>query len=107
LDRTSNLLWESVSPKSGLAWAEAQTRCNTLSLAGTGWRLPSLKELQSLIDLSNAQRLNPKIFPDETAAWYWSATPSAQPGRAWSVEFFFGDTTEFEVSRPSAVRCVR
>ena len=32
--------------------ADAKTECANANLGGTGWRLPTLKELQSLVDYS-------------------------------------------------------
>lgn len=58
----------------------------------TGWRIPNVKELASLVDVT---RMNPSIdltaFPQTASAWYWSSTPYVQsPSSAWAVDFFTG-----------------
>lgn len=56
------------------------------------WRLPTLKELVTLLDHS---RINPSIntalFPNTAPFSYWSSTTHAEvPGGAWYVEFSIG-----------------
>jgi hypothetical protein len=65
-------------------------------LAGfSDWRIPNVRELQSIVDYG---RLNPAIHPDfpgETAAFgYWSSTVVAgNPTSAWFVFFSDGDVS--------------
>ena len=48
-DPTSGLTWQ-VTPTGGtMNWSEAKTHCQNLSLDGSGWRLPDIGELRSLI----------------------------------------------------------
>jgi hypothetical protein len=56
LDTTTNLAWEQNANASGfLAWPQAVTFANTLTLAGGGWHLAQIGELQGLYnDLSAA-----------------------------------------------------
>jgi hypothetical protein len=79
------------------------------SLGGTGWRLPTLKELQTIVDYSQS---NPSIdstaFPSTPAAWFWSSSPLAgSSSNAWLVRFFDGYTGDSDVSTTNFVRCVR
>ena len=59
----------------------------------TGWRLPNVKELASITDLT---RQNPAIdllaFPGTAGGCYWSSSPAVGvAGAAWEVDFFNGD----------------
>lgn len=62
------------------------------STTGKPWRLPSLKELLSIVDSS---RCNPAIdmdaFPGTPGSPFWSAPPAAdEPAYAWGVNFDYG-----------------
>jgi hypothetical protein len=53
-------------------WNDALDYCNNLSLASQmDWRLPNIKELDTLMEL------DPAIFPESNAAAYWSSTTYA------------------------------
>ncbi len=74
------------------------------------WRIPNVKELQSIVDY---ERSNPSIDPffDPTAASdYWSSTTDvSDPTFAWAVSFVFGDAVRFAGGKNSSlhVRAVR
>src|SRR5205823_2097491 len=81
LDTETNLLWQQTAPSTAVGWAAAGTYCAGLgaTLGGTGWRLPTAKELMTLYDFSmtstSVVHLDPTAFstaaPD---ARFWSAT---------------------------------
>ncbi|MDW7534818.1 MAG: DUF1566 domain-containing protein [Candidatus Nitrotoga sp.] len=65
---------------------------NEVSTSGKPWRLPSLKELLSIVDSSCC---NPAIdaaaFPGTPSSPFWSALPAAgEPSHAWGVNFDYG-----------------
>jgi formylglycine-generating enzyme required for sulfatase activity len=108
-DTKTKLTWQQEVPSGTYSWADARTYCAGLNLNGTGWRLPTCKELQTIVDDSQA---NPSIdttaFPSTPASWFWSSSPLAgSSSAAWGVDFYFGDTGEFDVSNIFNVRCVR
>jgi uncharacterized protein DUF1566 len=92
-DLTTGLEWtrEAASDKR-LTWAEAKEACEKLDLAGGGWRLPTIKELLSLVDY---ERHDPAIDPvfKCDATLYWTSTPYAPSPAvcAWGVGFGDGD----------------
>jgi hypothetical protein len=88
-DNNTGLVWEQ-SPEAATTpatrnWSAAALYCVNKSVGGTkGWRLPSIPELASLIDLSTVTPgfLGPTLtqghpFSNVTGANYWSATTSA------------------------------
>ncbi len=91
-DTATGLMWQQGSA-SGRDWESAIAYCEGLDLAGfDDWRLPNVRELESLVDYS---RYNPTIdaaaFPDTALTDYWSSTNMADyPTRAWFVNFFNG-----------------
>ncbi len=69
----------------------------------TGWRVPNVKELESLVDRSCA---NPAVsggrFPDQPAVDFWSSTPG------WAVSFNDGSVLSGQTySAAKAVRLVK
>jgi hypothetical protein len=73
-----------------LPWCNALAYCEDLGLAGhDDWRLPSVRELQSIADYG---RSNPSINSVFDALWsgYWSSTSFPNPANAWIVGFDVG-----------------
>lgn len=87
-------------------WREALLRAQASTFAGyDDWRVPNLKELQSLVELRcAAPAINVTHFPNTSRADFWSSSPSAYaPGRyGWFVDFASGDydddSREFHLS---------
>ncbi len=91
-DLMTGLMWQAMEVRSE-KWEQALAYCNRMDLGGyTDWRLPTIKELSTLVDES---RINPSInttfFPATRSAAYWSSTTFARhPGFAWYVRFDSG-----------------
>ena len=110
-DTKTKLTWQQTVPSTAYTWANAKTYCAGVgaSLGGTGWRLPTLKELQTIVDYSQS---NPSIdstaFPSTPGNVFWSSSPLAgSSSNAWRVDFGYGYTGNVVVSNPRYVRCVR
>jgi len=92
-DNCTGLMWQKVTGnrERGLDWCSALDYCESLELAGhNDWRLPNLRELQSIVDYG---RIGPSIDPvfDSAPFIYWSSTSLANgPGLAWDVSFSDG-----------------
>jgi len=96
-----------------MTWAAAKSYCAGLgaTLAGTGWRLPTIKELQTLVDVSVATgpSIDPTFFPNGGPGSFWSSTPSTADTTAVWVLSFNASVGEGQVgmSGNGSVRCVR
>jgi len=110
-DTKSKLTWQQAAPVTAYPWANAKTYCTALDLDGGGWRMPTEKELFSLVDRSG-QMAPPTIdstaFPGTPPSYFWSSTLAASSASyAWSVDFSTGQTYDFDMSPVGNVRCVR
>jgi len=76
---------------------------------GDGWRLPTVTELQSLVDRSRSDpAIDTAKFPDTKSDWYWTSTPCAWNKNArWVVDFSYGVVSDFNVSYTACVRACR
>jgi len=108
-DTTTGLMWQQATGNNGVAmtWKAALAYCENLSLADyTDWRLPNIKELSSLVDLS---RYNPAIDPkfSESSDYWSSSTHTPYTNYAWYGYFYYGYDTDNFKSSSYYVRCVR
>jgi hypothetical protein len=111
-DTKTKLTWQQTAPAETYTWAGAKTYCQTVgaSLGGTGWRLPTIKELVTIVDYSQTgtPKIDPTAFPATPAAVFWSSSPVAgQPSAAWFVGFNVGYVNNLGVGSMYNVRCVR
>jgi len=119
LDKETGLVWEK-SPSSHLdSWENAQNYCNLLTTGNRmGWRLPTLQELESLVDPSQASPALPVGHPfsnvDTAGTTYWSATTGADPtttppppGWAWALGFISGGVAPLDKTSLQLHWCVR
>jgi hypothetical protein len=93
-----------------MTWANAIASCEALNYAVYGdWRLPNVKELQSIVDYGRA---NPTIdqtyFPNTQSNIYWSSTTFlASTISVFTVHFYYGDVDMYMKSENLWVRPVR
>jgi hypothetical protein len=109
-DNVTGLMWQQVVPATKYAWAKAVSYCPALTLAGhSDWRLPSIIELVSIVDLGQSNpSINSTYFPSTSWDWFWSASPSVGSSSvAWLVDFVHGYTLSDGVSSTEYIRCVR
>jgi hypothetical protein len=93
-------------------WLGALNYCKNLALDGLTWRLPNLKELSSLVDISASHpAIDTSVFPGTVSGPYWTSTPV--PNRLWeayTIDFSYGqgsyDDFVNDMVIPHAVRCV-
>jgi len=109
-DNVTNLIWQKTPCPDTLSWEDALTYADTLTLLGdTDWRLPNIKELESLNDETMINpSLNPAVFNAPVPAQYWSSTSLPNfTNKAWYLDTHFGITTYDLKTERLAVFCVR
>jgi hypothetical protein len=92
-DTSTGLRWQQAGSSNTQTWEQSLAYCEGLNLGGyTDWRLPTRKELQSLVDYSRYEpAINTTYFPNAAASWYWSSTTTAYyTDYAWGVDFYGG-----------------
>jgi hypothetical protein len=102
-DTLTNLVWQRQASATTMTWAAARTYC-----ANAGLRLPTLKELFSIVDLTVARpRIDQKAFPNTPAEWFWTSSPRVDYcDVAWFVDFDDGLWLSTNESATARVRCV-
>lgn len=78
-DRVAGLEWY-VGPNQDNTWHQAKAWTESLTVAGGGWRLPTMVELKSLYQYGAGPNNMDPIF-QTTGAWAWSG----ELHDAWSV----------------------
>lgn len=109
-DTSSGLMWEQAGSSNEMTWEQALAYSEALNCGGyTDWRLPTIKELQSLVDYS---RYNPAIdtacFPKAVVSRYWSSTTDpVSTSSAWCIHFNDGGDDSYDKLGNANVRAVR
>ena len=109
-DLDTGLTWQQAAGASAASWESALQYAESLSLAGrSDWRLPNIKELQSINDET---RSNPSVdtnfFLGANSSRHWSSTTVMNlTNRAWNVDFQLGLVSYEDKLTSLFVRCVR
>ena len=122
-DSTTGLVWrrcpEGMAWRGGTCADSATTFTHEGALqraqAQTGWRLPNVKELSSIVDDS---KINPAIYMDafpstpftlsNSDSWFWTSTPRLDdPRQVWGVSFSYGKADSYARNTSGYVRLVR
>ena len=97
LDKETGLVWAKNANISGGGndWVMAMYYClNHIIADRRGWRLPTIEELSSLVDLSLSgyPKLPPGVFDNVQTSQYWSSTISEYPdGTTCAWQVYMGD----------------
>jgi hypothetical protein len=107
-DTFTKLTWQQELATSSYVWDDAKTYCSGLSLDGTGWRLPGLGELSTIVDESTNPAVDGTAFPMTPSEYFWSTSHVVDDAsRAWTCFFANGSTYSFSLTAAKNVRCVR
>lgn len=110
VDHLTQLIWQTLPPMELMTWEEAVQYAEVLDEGNhDDWRLPNIKELQSLNDYSRGSpSCNPTYFPNIKTGNYWSSTSlTNQPQSAWYWDTRFGITTYSEKTTKKNIICVK
>ena len=91
-------------------WSKAVTDCTSVTLSGKkDWRMPTLKELESIVDTGVFDpSVNRKFFIRTTNDPYWTATsPAEYQADKFTVLFSDGSVYHQNSGGAAATRCVR
>ena len=110
-DSTTGLMWQDNSDAKSLElnWNDAIEYCQELTLDGySDWRLPSIKELQTLVDISKYKPAIKGGLDNTASYYYWSSSVHvSDSSQAWVVHFGDGGTNHYKKAGKLYVRCVR
>ena len=107
-DTQTKLTWQQPIQSARYSWADAQSYCSALALQGGGWRLPSINELQTLVDESTNPAIDAAAFPMTPSEYFWASSAVIDDAsRAWTAFFTNGSTYSFAKTAMKNVRCVR
>ncbi len=109
-DNLTQLIWQKVPNTNLLTWENAIAYSENLSLANaTDWRLPNIKELQSLNDETKSNpSVNTTFFETIGTKNYWSSTSLPnQISESWYWNTQFGITTYALKTATNYVICVK
>ena len=118
-DSATGLLWQQTVPASpcpsegtGCVQPDAITYCAGLSYGGytSGWRLPTVLELSSLVNRGvAAPTIDSTFFPNTPVSTYFWTSSSyvADPADGWYVDFSTGEAVYYRSVSAFFVRCVR
>ena len=93
-----------------MTWTDAKAACEKLIFAGsTGWRMPTLKEEQSIRDYTRHDPAwDTDIFAGKHDNWYWASTECAwNKDAAWCVYSYSGNVSSIVKGSRNYVRPVR
>ena len=109
-DNYTGLTWQKLQSSNTMTWEDALAYASTLSLGGkTDWRVPNVKELQSLNDEKLSKpSFNKTYFANVVSGNYWSSTSMYQsPGIAWDINLDYGIVSYDDKTIKQNVLCVR
>ena len=113
-DNNLKLEWQQTAPSETYSWENARNYCENLEYAGhSDWRLPTPKELLSIVDVTRAlPAVDPDYFPDVQEAFIsWTSKKYVRDDsdgeRCWRVYFKFGILNNSDCTQTLNVRCVR
>ena len=116
-DATTGLVWELQASGGWHGYDAAEGRCGERCVGGgtlpavscperERMRLPTLVELQSIVDFAGEEFRVHDVFAESEAGPYWTASPVGRNGR-YVIDFETGEGSSGSIDRFSAfVRCV-
>lgn len=111
-DVRTGLTWQTAAFPTTQLFDDAKASCASLSLGGAGapWRLPTVRELVTLIDEAReVVPMVPDVFDAGPKARYWSSTIRANPATAaYAVDMDTANVHQEDfTTEKMSVRCVR
>ncbi len=96
-DQATGLTWQRSDDGQTRSWGEALSYCEALSLGGEDdWRLPNAKELQSIVDYTQAPTVTGTAAIDsifdisDIESYFWTSTSHGDSGGRHAIYVAFG-----------------
>jgi len=109
-DTSTGLVWQGATSGTARTWPTALAYCEALPpLDGIAvWRMPSVKELNSIMDTTRPAPMMSPVFPTRPSVTLWSSSPNQNgPTEAYLADFNFGYSDTGQVTTINQdVRCV-
>jgi len=111
-DDKTGLIWQDnqAVSQNEMMQGEAIAYCQKLKLDGfEDWRLPTLKEVYTIVDLTQERPALKKGFEMRNDERFWTSTPFAKnpEKEAWRISMSYGEAEAYKKNRSYHVRCVR
>jgi len=109
-DGQTGLIWQDDKDAKNkkMNWKKAKNYCQDLSLAlKDDWRVPAVKELQTIVDLKKFNPAVKKGFKNVSSGKYWASEQIIEENIGYLVNFKHGDTGKYSTAAKLGVRCVR
>ena len=109
-DSQTGLVWQDDKDAKNkrLTWKESKKYCQNLSLVlKEDWRVPTVRELQTIVNL---KKINPAIkdgFENVVPGKYWASEYVKGTNLGYLVYFQHGDTGKYPKTAKLGIRCVR
>ena len=89
-------------------YTNAQNYCSSLHLGARVWRVPTIQELNTLVDLgTSSPSLKTDFFPATPNSGFWTSTPySKDATQNWIISFDTGSHTTSSKTSNNFVRCI-
>ena len=102
-------LWQKADDGTPRKGKDAAAYCESLELDGvTGWRLPTVAELLTLVDYNNFKPASSTEIIAAEPVYYWTGSAAARsPKFSWFVHFSLGASSTARRTEAYAVRCVK
>jgi Protein of unknown function (DUF1566) len=107
-DTKTKLTWQRAYSPNTMTQTNAIAYCLGLDLNGLGWRLPTVKEISSLVDMDLYEPAIDPVFTDTPGTFFWSSSPVAGPAdQGFSLDFGGGFVGIDPIISQCHARCVR
>lgn len=109
-DSQTGLMWEKSASSDNMTWSEALSSCDSKIISVfNDWRVPTVAELQTLVDYSANNPSWSSVFVGDTIGInsYWTAHESAVVGQYWTLSFNIGTLGYVNPDSVRNNRCVR
>ena len=119
LDTKTNLTWmrsaleqTNLNEAKKYTWREALDAVEAFNQAGgfaghNDWRLPSIDELNTIVERGKKPAINHEAFPATPASMFWSSTTANNNQSAYAVYFYGGNAHWYGKTCQHFVRLVR